>query len=60
MILNTIESEEEGAGESEEMGIVWLWNDRQTLRKQLREWSVYLTDLQLDDKDTSQGLKVDI
>ncbi|XP_076465151.1 uncharacterized protein LOC143296965 [Babylonia areolata] len=57
MILK--ELEKEGVSEGEEgAAIVWLWNQRQQQQKQLREWRVYLTDLQLIDKDTSEGLKV--
>ncbi|KAL8589100.1 hypothetical protein ACOMHN_017263 [Nucella lapillus] len=44
--------EEEGAA------VLWLWNQRQQQQDQLRQWRVYLTDLQLPDKDPSQGLKL--
>ncbi|KAK7496879.1 hypothetical protein BaRGS_00011859, partial [Batillaria attramentaria] len=52
------ELEKEGVGEGEAAAIVALWNQRQKQQQQLREWSVYLTDLQLADKDTSEGLKL--
>ena len=52
------ELEQEGVGDGEAAAIVWLWNQRQDQLKQLREWQVYLTDLQLVDSDTSEGLKV--
>ncbi|KAK7115731.1 trichohyalin-like [Littorina saxatilis] len=52
------ELEQEGVAEVESEAVVWLWNQRQQQLKQLREWHVYLTDLQLPDKDTSEGLKL--
>ena len=52
------ELEKEGMVEGEAAAVVWLWNQRQQQLKQLREWRVYLTDLQLADEDTSEGLKV--